>query len=466
MGTDDQHSRVAATFKAGLRPSYSGVVKNTLDRQILGLALPTLATLLAEPTLVLVDTALVGRLGVTPLAGLSLASTILTTIVGICIFLAYATTASTARHFGAGNRQKALRLGVDGLWLAAGLGALLGLTLLVGGETILGWFNPEEAVLIEGRSYLAASAWGLPGMLTVLAATGTVRGMLDTRTPLTVATIGALANIPLSYLLIYPAGLGTAGAGYGTALAQTGMGIALAAVVVREASREGASLLPSGAGVLRSLRDSVPLIIRTLSLRASILLTVTAAAALGTTALAAHQIINAVWNFAAYGLDALAIAAQALVGQALGARAESRVRAVLARCLQWGIGVGILLGLVLALGSAWIPHAFSSSDAVVDWARAGLIVCAIGLPIAAVAYMLDGVLIGAGDMRHLAVMMLVALLAYAPVPALLAGPGSDLGRLGLILLWAGYASIFMGLRSATLFARTRGDRWIVLGESR
>ncbi|WP_323052611.1 MATE family efflux transporter [Flaviflexus ciconiae] len=218
----------------------------SLNRQIISLALPTLATLLAEPTLILVDTALVGRLGVDSLAGLSLASTILTTLVGICIFLSYATTASTARYFGARKPERALRLGMDGIWLAIGLGVLLHLTLVFGGTTILGWFGPEEAVLHEAQSYLAASAWGLPGMLTVLAATGTVRGMLDTRTPLVVATLGALANIPLSYALIYPAGLGTAGAGYGTAIAQTGMGIALAWVVIHSARRHSVSLLPSG----------------------------------------------------------------------------------------------------------------------------------------------------------------------------------------------------------------------------
>jgi len=226
------------------------------------------------------------------------------------------------------------------------------------------------------------------------------------------------------------------------------------------------SLLPSGAGVLKSLRDSVPLIIRTLSLRVSILLTVTAATALGTTALAAHQIINSIWNFAAYGLDALAIAAQALVGQALGASAPERVRQVLSRCLWWGIGVGAVLGVVLALASPFVPRAFTGSGEVASWAMWGLVVCAVGLPIASIAYMLDGILIGAGDTRYLAWMMILALVLYTPVPLALAGPGADLGMVGLIALWAGYAGIFMGARSLTLYFRTRGDRWIVLGETR
>lgn len=438
----------------------------SLNRQIIALALPTLATLIAEPTLILVDTALVGRLSIDSLAGLSLASTILTTLVGVCIFLSYATTASTARYFGAKKPGRALRLGIDGIWLALGLGVILAATLIFGGATILGWFGPEESVLVEARAYLFASAWGLPGMLAVLAANGTVRGMLDTRTPLIVTTAGALANIPLSYLLIYPADLGTAGAGFGTALAQTGMSIALGVVVVKAALNNGVSLFPSGVGVLKSLTDSLPLIVRTLSLRASILLTITAATALGTTALAAHQIINSVWNFAAYGLDALAIAAQALVGQALGAAASQRVQDVLHRCLWWGVGVGTVVGIVLAAAAPWIPRIFSTSDGVRDWAAWGLIVCAVGLPIAAVAYMLDGVLIGAGDTRYLAWMMLAALSAYTPVPLLLASVGADLGRTGLVLLWAGYAGIFMGLRSLTLYLRTGGDRWIVLGETR
>ncbi len=466
MGISDEHSAGITFLNRYFRSVYGVEVTTSIDRQIVRLALPTLATLLAEPTLLLVDTALVGRLGVDSLAGLSLASTILTTVVGLCIFLSYATTASTARFFGAGKPDRALRLGLDGVWLGIFLGVILAVILLAFGSAIFGWFGPEKAVLDEATRYLSASAWGLPGMLIVLAATGTVRGMLDTRTPLIVATAGALANIPLSYLLIYPAGFGVAGAGYGTAIAQSGMGIALGFVVVRAAHRQGVSLLPSGTGVLKSLRDSIPLIIRTLSLRVSILLTITAATTLGTTALAAHQIINSMWNFAAYGLDALAIASQALVGQALGASAGERVRHVLNRCLWWGLWVGAVLGLVLAAASPVIPRVFTGSGEVAQWAMWGLVVCAIGLPIASIAYMLDGVLIGAGDTRYLAWMMILALVLYTPIPLLLAGPGADLEMVGLLILWGGYAAVFMGARSLTLYLRTRGDRWIVLGEER
>lgn len=436
-----------------------------MNRQILSLALPTLATLIAEPLLVLVDSTLVGRLGDVPLAGLSLASTVLMTLVGICIFLSYATTAATARYFGANQPAKATRLGIDGLWLAAGLGALLALILYLFGPTILSWFGPTDAVRAEALSYLHASAWGLPGMLLVLAATGTVRGALDVKTPLVVATTGALANIPLSYLLIYPAGMGTAGAGLGTAIAQTIMGVTLGGAVVRLARKHGASLLPSGTGVLKSLHEATPLIIRTLCLRAGIILSTWAATSLGTTALASHQIVNSVWNFTAFGLDSLAIAAQALVGQAMGSSNEARVRDVLRQCLVWGLGAGIALGLLLGLTSPLIPPVMTTDDPVASLARWGLVVCALAMPIGSLAFMLDGILIGAGDTRYLAWSMFASIALFTPVPLYLVAVGPR-QQTGFIVLWAGYAGITMGVRAATLYARTRGTAWIVLGESR
>ncbi|WP_341830352.1 MATE family efflux transporter [Trueperella pyogenes] len=179
-----------------------------IDRQIRQLALPSLATLLAEPLLVAVDTTMIGHLGANPLAGLSLASTILTTLVGVCIFLSYATTAATARFVGAGKPGLGLRQGLDGMWLAVGLGVVLGIFLAAGAKFVLGWFGPEADVLDQAASYAQASAFGLPGMLLVLAATGTLRGFADTRTPLIAATIGALANIPLNAVLIYGVGMG------------------------------------------------------------------------------------------------------------------------------------------------------------------------------------------------------------------------------------------------------------------
>ena len=110
--------RLAAISSVGHRPPG-------IDRQILALAVPALGALVAEPLFVLVDSAVVGHLGTAPLAGLALASTVLMTVIGLCVFLAYATTAAVARRLGAGDRAGALQVGVDGMWLALGLGVVL-----------------------------------------------------------------------------------------------------------------------------------------------------------------------------------------------------------------------------------------------------------------------------------------------------------------------------------------------------
>src|SRR6185369_16483233 len=102
-----------------------------IDREILRLAVPALGALIAEPLFLLADSAMIGHLGAIPLAGLGIASAVLQTIIGLMVFLAYSTTPAVARRLGAGDERGAVASGVDGIWLATGLGVLL---------AIGGWF--------------------------------------------------------------------------------------------------------------------------------------------------------------------------------------------------------------------------------------------------------------------------------------------------------------------------------------
>ncbi|XCB29170.1 MATE family efflux transporter [Arcanobacterium hippocoleae] len=372
-----------------------------IDRSIAKLALPSLGTLLVEPLLVAVDSTMVGHLGTKELAGLALASTLLNTLIGLCIFLTYATTASTAHFVGKGNPAKAARLGIDGIWLALGLGSALSLFLFFAAAPLLSLFKPNPEVLPQAVAYLQASAFGFPAMLLVLASTGALRGFSDTKSPLIASTAGALINIPLNAVFIYAAGLGVAGAGYGSALAQAGIGIFLTWRFAQIARKQNISLFPSGDGVLKSLHDSAPLIIRTLSLRTALLLQIAAAAALGTAALAANQIVMSMWNFAAYGLDSLAIAAQILIGQGLGSSDAQKVRMILSRCLRWSVRAGIILGCIFIAISFFVPHLMSIDASVQKLSMHTMRLTSLALPIGAVTYMLDGILIGAGDTKNL-----------------------------------------------------------------
>ncbi|WAB82385.1 MATE family efflux transporter [Microcella daejeonensis] len=430
-----------------------------LDREIAALAVPSLGALVAEPLFVLTDTAMVGHLGAAPLAGLGLAATVLQTAIGLLVFLAYATTPLVARRLGAGDRRGALSAGVDGLWLGLGLGVLLLAVMLPLSSPVIAAFGASGPVEAEALTYLTISWWGVPGMLLVLAATGVLRGLQDVRTPLLVAVVGFGANILLNAALIYGAGLGVAGSALGTVIAQWGMAIALVAVVVRAALREGAALRPGFAGLRAAATAGSWLFVRTLSLRIALVVTVAVATGLGTVELAAAHVWFAVYSLLALVLDALAIAGQTLVGHALGAAEVPRVRATTRRLVGWGVVVGAGLALVLLALAGPLSVVMTSDAAVRDALPAALVVLALGLPLAGLVFVLDGVLIGAGDGRYLAVTGILNLLVYLAVLALV----PDLGLLGLLAV---FAFVYLGARAATLSARARGTAWIVTGAAR
>lgn len=435
------------------------------DRQILRLAVPAFAALVAEPLFLLTDSAIVGHLGTLPLAGLGIAGAILTTAVGIFVFLAYGTTAGVARQLGAGNLRAALAQGVDGLWLAAALGTLTAIAGMLAAPWLVTTLGASAAVEPFAVTYLRWSLPGLPAMLVVLAGVGVLRGLHDTRTPLVVAVSGAVANVVLNLVLVYGVGMGIAGSALGTVLAQLGMGIALVVVVVRGARRHEASLRPDLAGIRTAGRVGLPLLGRTLTLRAALLVTTYVAAKQGDVALAAHQVVATIWAFLAFALDAVAIAAQALTGRALGAGDVEGTRSATRRMMQWGVGTGVVLGVLLLLGRGLLAPVFSPDDGVRLAITTALVVVALGQPLAGWVFVLDGVLIGAGDGRYLAVAGAWTLLAYLPLAAivLVAGPG---GASGLAWLWVAFGGGFMLARAVTLGLRERGSAWMVTGAVR
>ncbi|PJI91100.1 MATE family efflux transporter [Luteimicrobium subarcticum] len=442
------------------RPARSS--DRSLDRDILALAVPALGALVAEPLFVLVDSAVVGHLGTAELAGLSVGSTLLTTVVGLCVFLAYATTAAVARRLGAGKQREALQSGIDGMWLALGLGVVLAVGLAATAPWAASLLGADGEVAQHATTYLRTSAPGLPGMLLVLASTGVLRGLQDTRTPLWVASGGAVTNAGLNVLLVYGAGLGIAGSGLGTAVTQLTMGAVLTVVVVRGARRTGAALRPHRGGIWANARHGGPLIVRTLSLRAAILLTVAVAGGLGEVTLAAYQVVNSVWGFTAFALDALAVAAQALVGHGLGAHDVPRTRAVLRRTLTWGVGAGAVLGVLVAASGWWFALLFTHDPDVRASIAVGMAVCGLLLPLAGWVFVLDGVLIGAGDGPFLAWAGVATFVVYVPV-ALAVGAWAPHGVLGSLWLWFGFAGVFMAARAVTTGWRARGTRWMVTG---
>jgi putative MATE family efflux protein len=435
------------------------------EQEILALAVPAFGALVSEPLFLLADSAIVGSLGTAPLAGLGISAALLATAVNLFVFLAYGTTASVARRLGAGDLGGALAQGVDGLWLAAALGALTAVLIGAGAPELVGLFHPDPAVGQQAVTYLRWSAPGIPAMLMVLAATGVLRGLQDTRTPLLVASVGAVVNVGLNLALVRGVGLGIAGSGLGTAVTQVAMAVATSTVVVRAARRHRTPLRPDPAGIRAGGTAGVPLLLRTLALRASLLITTYVATRLGPAALAAHQVTSTVWTLLALALDALAIAAQALTGRALGAGDLDGVRAATTRMVHWGLGGGALLGALLLAARPFVGPVFSPDPAVRSALAAALVVAALMQPLAGFVFVLDGVLIGAGDGRYLALTAVAQLVVYLPLALLVERYGPS-GAAGLVWLWVSFAGGWMAARAVFLGRRVRGTSWMVTGAVR
>ncbi|GGS53115.1 MATE family efflux transporter [Streptomyces badius] len=430
------------------------------DREIIALAVPAFGALVAEPLFVMVDSAVVGHLGTPQLAGLGIAAALLMTAVSIFVFLAYATTAAVARRVGAGDLPAAIRQGMDGIWLALLLGAVVVALAMPTAPWLVDVFGASDTAAPYAITYLRISILGIPAMLVVLAATGILRGLQDTRTPLYVAIAGFTVNAILNVTLVYGAGLGIAGSAWGTVIAQAGMAAAYLVVVIRGARKHGASLRPDASGIRASARAGVPLLIRTLSLRAVLMIATAVAARLGDVDIAAHQIILSLWSLTAFALDAIAIAGQAIIGRYLGADDEKGAREACRRMVEWGIGCGIVLGVLIVLARPLFIPLFTSDPSVKNALLPALLVVAVSQPIAGVVFVLDGVLMGAGDGRYLAWAMLVTLAVFAPVALLVLSLGG-----GLTALWWAM-TLMMAVRLITLWLRTRSGRWIVTGATR
>lgn len=441
--------------------------RHPLDRRIFALAWPALGALIAEPLFLLTDTAMIGHLGGEALASLGLAGIILQTLVGLLIFLAYATTPFVARRLGAGDEKGALAAGVDGVWLAIFLGVTVSIFGFLFGPTVVTWFGADGVVSQGATSYLTISWWGLPGMLIVLAATGVLRGLQDTLTPLVVALVGFSANALLNAVLIYGVGLGLVGSAWGTVIAQWMMALWLSGVVISRARHVNAGLRPGKTGVARAAQLGGWLFVRTISLRVAFVGATVVATRLGTDQLAAWHVAFTVFTLIALALDCLAIASQALVGHQLGAGDRGSTRQVVSRTVWWGLWGGLALGVVLAASAPLLPLIVTSDAAVRALLVPTLLVLALAMPLGGYVFVLDGVLMGAGDGRYLALTGVLNALVVLPLFALtlyiadIATPS----WVGLAVLQASVGVGYLGARALTLGLRVRGDRWMVLGVS-
>jgi putative MATE family efflux protein len=426
-------------------------------RRVASLALPALVVLAAEPLYLLVDTAVVGHLGRVPLAALAVGGVVMTVGAWFGNVIAYGTTGRSARRFGSGARAAAVAEGAQASWLAL----TLGLTITIAAQLFAG----PVAAALAGRPEVAhaAAMWlriaalGVPGLLLATAGNGWMRGVQDTRRPMRYVLGANILSAALCPLLVFPAGLGLAGSAIANVTAQTVSGGLFVLALVRE----GGLTRPRLSTIVAQLRLTRDLVVRGLAFQACFLSATAVAARFGPAAVGAHQVALQLWNFCALALDAVAIAAQALVGAALGAGHADQARELGRRVAIVGLFCGIGFGLVIFAGTDVLPRLFTVDPQVRAQARLAWPWFAGMQPLAGVVFALDGVFIGAGDVGYLRNLTIVAALGGF-LPMIWLAYGLSLGLGGI---WAGLTA-FIVIRLILLLWRLAGHRWAVTGAVR
>ena len=419
---------------------------NETDRRIVGLAIPALGTLAAEPLYRIVDTAIVGRLGTDQLAGLAVAVTLLALVVAGSNFLAYGTTQRVANRLGSGRPDEAADVGVQALWLAGIISVVAVPALVLGARPLASAIGADGAVLEFAVEYLRIAAVGVPFVLVALAAQGVQRGASDYRTPLVILVAANVANLLIELVLVYGFDLGIAGAAWSTAIAQASAGVAFL-VVVRSHLAPARHRRPRWTEMAPLLTAGRHLLLRVGSMLAVFTGATAIAARVDDVTLAAHQIAMTMFLFLALVLDALAIPAQTLIAEELGHRGPGAAD-IARRVVRLSVVAATAIALVIAATSSLLPRAFTDDPAVAGRATSALLLLAVLLLPGAVAFADDGVLIGAGDYRFLGVAAFGYLVAVMPIAvAVLATPALGIGGIWIgLVLWMVVRAVVNTLR--------------------
>jgi putative MATE family efflux protein len=433
-----------------------GRLRSPHDREIVRLALPALGALAAEPLYILVDTAIVGHLGRPQLAALGLAGTVLAGAFTMFNFLTYGTTAVVARASGAGQHERAARLAAQALWVSLGIGLLL----LVVCEALAGPLL--RALGADGKSgayavtYFRIAAIGLPAALVALAGQGYLRGVSNMRRPLEIVVVANIVNAVLEVLFVYGFHWGIAGSAAGTAIAQTGMGIAFAVELLRP---HAGSKRPSLQAMRPMMRVGRQIFVRTAALYASFLVAASVCARMGDPQLAAHQIASQLFFFLALVLDSVAIAGQVIVGRMLGAGDPDSAHASAVRMIGWSVLVGAAFAVVLLPLAHVVPRIFTSDPLVLHETAKLWPYFALMQPLAGAVFALDGILIGAGDTSYLMWSMLAASALFIAL-----GVAALTQDWGIVGVWIAL-DVLIAARLGLLWVRFAGRRWAVVGWS-
>ncbi len=429
--------------------------------EVLGLALPAFGALVAPSLLLLTDAAFIGSLGTHALAAYAGGAAVFGVATSLSYFLAYTSTSVVARRFGADQESAALADGIDYIALGLLLGIGVGIVMWWGAATFSTWIGVSDAVLPQAAAWIHGAAFGAPGMMAGMAAIGLFRGLQDTRITFVVTVMQVSVNMALCAFFLFVLRIGTFGAGLAVGIAESIGFLAYALALARHVRVTDAPIRPTRLrGLGAALVVGLPLLWRGITLRVVLMGTTVVAARLGNQELAAFQVSLSVWYVLSNLLDALAIAAQAMVGKRLGASQGHLVHEVVRRLLRWSVRYGIVVGALTMLLAPVVPALFSSDPTVQHLITICLLAVGVHQPLAAIVFLLDGVLIGSGDRRYIAFVLTMAMCTFLPIAwAVLHW------QLGVVGVWCAMIA-FLTTRATLMMRRASSDTWIVEGATR
>lgn len=428
------------------------LARNSLNRDILRLALPAFGALVAPALFLVVDAVIVGTLGPVSLAALGVGANVIATVLALSIFLAYGTTASVGRLVGSNRIKEAFTETQTAAFFAVALGVLVATIIWFGARPLTAAVAPAD-VVDAATTYLQISSLAVPMLFLSMALTGALRGFQDVKATLYVSVLAVLVNTVTCWVAVLVLGWGIAGSAWSTVLAEVVAILGYLIAINRHKQGTWLKWQPTASSIKKMLVSSILLFWRTAMLRLTLLAVLLVASAYGTITLAAYHASFTVYGVAVFALDALAIAAQALVSKSLGAVDAAVVKDVARRITWWSLGLGALLAALLAGFSKPLSLLFTDDVAVRNQTATALLFVAMLMLPASLTFAWDGILIGASDFKFLAVAQTLVLLLVMPLLWWTWRYRSDIEWLWVCLGW------WLVLRALLLGWRLTGTNW-------
>jgi MATE family multidrug resistance protein len=418
--------------------------------RVLKIALPIVLSNATVPLLGAVDTAVVGQMGqAAPIGAVGIGAVALAILYWIFGFLRMGTSGLAAQAVGAGDRDEASAVLVRALMigLAAGLVFILFQAILF--AAIFRLAPASAAVEDMARHYLAIRIWGAPATIANYAITGWLIAHERTRAILVLQVWMNGLNILLDLWFVLGLGWGVGGVAFASLIAEAS-GLALGLYLCRGGLAvhilKNRALILDRLQLRRMATVNSDIMIRSVLLQGAFTTFVFLGARFGDITLAANQVLMQFLEITAYALDGFAFAAEALVGQAVGARARADLRRAALLPSLWGLGGALALGLFFWLAGPLLIDLMATSAEVRAAARVWLVWAALSPVIGIACWMLDGIFIGATRTRDMRLATVETMVLYIPAIFALAAAFGNHG------LWAGLQLMFI-LRALTLGRR-------------